>query len=111
MVCTSRRQPEETPAQRRARIDKALRKLAEQLGQGTARVVVGRNGAATIVGWTEREDVADACAFRQLLANGNSQMRMALARAEALAGRKVSLAMINNGTHSHDGGATWHGGH
>lgn len=111
MVCTSRRQPEETPAQRQARIDKALRGLAAQLGQGTAKVVIGSNGAATIVGWANREDVADACAFRALITAGNPHMRFAIARAEALAGRKVSMAQISAGTHSHDGGATWHGGH
>lgn len=109
MVCYSRRKAEETPEQRRKRIDSALRLLASQLGSGVAKVVIGPTGAATIVGWTEREDVADACAFRAMMTN--PAMRLAIMRAEAVAGRKLSPSQIAAGVHSHDGGATWHGGH
>jgi hypothetical protein len=34
--------------------------------------------------------------------------RLAIQRAEQLAGRSVDRAVIGHGTHSHDGGRTWH---
>lgn len=55
----------------------------------------------------DRSKVTDLCAFRALRILGSAPLRTALARAEALAGRKADMAVIGRGVHSHDGGKTW----
>ena len=44
---------------------------------------------------------------RRLSAKGSESLRRAVARAEALAGRKADARAIASGVHSHDGGRTW----
>jgi hypothetical protein len=85
----------------------ALERLKLALGSGLAKVVIGRNGGLAIAGWlaTEREGISDACAYRALA--NSPEMRRAVMRAESMAGRKVSLAAMLGGVHSHDGGQTW----
>lgn len=90
-----------------ARVKSAIEKLDAALALGTVKVVVGASGSIAFKGWNtaDRDGLADVCAFRRL---GNSPaLRKALARAEALAGRKVDPRAINAGVHSHDGGSTW----
>jgi hypothetical protein len=58
-----------------------------------------------------RNGISDACAYRKLLASGSPALRAALAKAEAMAGRKVDPQAIASGVHSHDGGRTWNPGH
>lgn len=111
MPCDSTRRPEQTEEQRRAEIDRALTSLVEQLGAGTARAVIGPNGAIAFSGWQDSARVTDACAYRTLAGRNSWEFRQAIARAEAVAGRKVSIVQIAGGVHSHDGGKTWHGGH
>ena len=110
MACFSMRRPNQTVEQRRVEVKKAVAKLEAQLAAGIVRLKVGPQGAVTFLDWKERDDVTDVCAFRQLQASGSAALRMALARAEALAGRSIDTNVINAGTHSHDGGLTW-GGH
>ncbi|MBM4063662.1 MAG: hypothetical protein FJ265_21570 [Planctomycetes bacterium] len=114
MVCELRLRPQQTKEQRRAEVDAALRRLAAALTGQTVRVVIGPNGTVTFAGWDQQENegVSDACAFRTLSAWGSPELRFAVARAEALQGRKVDrrVAAIG-GLHSHDGGTTWHPGH
>lgn len=114
MACTGRRTPQQTAAQRQAEVDAALEKLARGLAAGTKRAVIGPNGELAFEGWSENErsDLTDACAYRVLLLERDDwEVKQAIAAAETVAGRALDVNTISSGTHSHDGGRTWHGGH
>lgn len=103
MPCDTRKRKPEQIKVATARLEKAL-------AMGTVKVTVdGRTGAIAFTGWKEedRDGMADVCAYRRLLSSGSSALRMAVSRAEALAGRKVSTQAVAAGVHSHDGGQTW----
>jgi hypothetical protein len=94
--------------QSKARQRDALRALAAALATGTAGVKVGPQGAIAFTGWkAEREGLTDLCAFRRLSSANDPALRRALARAEAVAGRKVDPRAMAAGVHSHDGGGSW----
>ena len=109
MPCDTRRiSVEETAEQARARLRAAVAKLEGALTSGTASIVVGPTGAVAFKGWRgEGDGLTDVCAFRRLQASNSPALRRALARAEALSGRKVDPRAIAAGVHSHDGGGTW----
>lgn len=90
-----------------------VKNLDEQLRKGWVKVKVGPQGAITFAGLTEeqRDGVTDACAYRRLMVTGSALARAQIAKAEQLAGRGVDRKVVSNGTHSHDGGKTWHHGH
>jgi len=111
MPCISMRPKGMTEAQRQAQIDRALRRLRERLASSEVTLTVGPTGAIAFVGWTDRDDVSDVCAFRTLTAEGSPELRLAKMRAEARCGRQVDERAVAAGTHSHDGGRTWHPGH
>ena len=113
MPCDTRLKQGETIAQRGETIKKSLSRLEAALTKGNVKVKVGANGAIAFEGWKpgERDDVSDVCAYRTLTAQNSWALRQAVAKGEALAGRKVSSAAVNAGTHSHDGGLTWNKGH
>jgi hypothetical protein len=113
MPCDTRLKQGETPVQRKEVVKKAIGRLEAALTQGRVKVKVGANGAIAFEGWKpgERDDVSDVCAYRTLTAANSWALRQAVAKGEALAGRKVSSAAVNAGTHSHDGGITWAKGH
>ena len=95
----------------------ARRKRAEALELGLQqqklKVRISAMGAVAFEGRTDedRKGLSDACGYRTLASQGSWALRQALARAEALAGRKVDERVVAAGTHSHDGGQTWQGGH
>lgn len=101
-----------TPAQIKAQ-ENAQAVLARKLAAGQVSVVVSPQGAVAFRGWIaeERAGLTDLCAYRKLSASNSPELRRALARAEALAGRKVDQRLINAGVHSHDGGHTFNPGH
>jgi hypothetical protein len=103
----------QTEAQRKLDVKKALAKLEAQLATGSVKVKVGSNGAVAFDGWKpdDRDRVTDVCAYRTLSASGSFALRQAVQRAEAQSGRKVNATAVAAGTHSHDGGKTWHPGH
>jgi LmbE family N-acetylglucosaminyl deacetylase len=113
MPCESMRAtPEQTEQERRAEIDAALRLLEQKLQAGTVTVGIGPTGAIVFKNWgDERKRVTDVCAFRKLTQSRSFALRTAVQRAEAQTGRKVNVATVSGGTHSHDGGQTWHSGH
>ena len=112
MACdTFRMTPEQTLAQRMRQVDEAIRKLGQALASGKVTVKVGPTGGVAFVGWTDRQGVTDACAFRSLSVTGSWELRQAVSKAEALAGRKVDAGAVAAGHHSHDGGSSWHRGH
>lgn len=98
---------EQTLTQRMAQAKAALARLERALQTGTVKPVIGPTGGVALVGWTDRDGISDVCAIRALTAENSSPLRMALARAEALQGRKVNLQAIASGVHSHDGGRSW----
>ena len=114
MVCEYMRKPRQTAAQREAEVKAALMKLESALRAKGISIQVGVNGAVAFRGWSdsERVGISDACAFMKLTAQGSWELKQAVARAKALAPtRTPNVRVIASGTHSHDGGATWHKGH
>ncbi len=100
-----------TVDQRKKQVDEALDRLNKALAIGEVKVKVGATGSIAFQGTWERSGVSDICAYRKLVASGSPALRMAVTRAEALAGRKVDARAVAAGTHSHDGGHSWHKGH
>ena len=100
-----------TPVTRKKQIDEAIDRLNKALTAGEVKVKVGNTGAVVFIGTWQRDGISVTCAYRKLLVSGSSALRMAVARAEAMAGRKVDPKMVAAGEHSHDNGKTWHGGH
>lgn len=112
MACDFRIPEGMTPQKRKTQIEEAMGRLQKALAAGTVTIKVGPTGALTFVGGDlARSGISDSCAYRKLLAAGSPELRRALARAEAMAGRKVDEKQVAAGTHSHDGGKTWDPGH
>src|SRR5262245_6646538 len=111
MPCDTRLKPKQTLQQRADEVRRAVARIDAALAQGRAKAVVGPQGAVAINGLTaeERDGVTDACAYRRLLVSGSALTKAAFARAELIAGRSIDKQVIGQGTHSHDGGKTWHG--
>jgi hypothetical protein len=107
MACDFRIPAGMTPVQRKTQIEQAVDRLNAALAAGTVKVKVGSTGAVAFVGSWQRDGISDVCAFRKLTVMGSSALRMALARGEAMAGRKVDPKAIAAGEHSHDGGKSW----
>jgi hypothetical protein len=108
MACDTRRVTVTFTIEQRVReIAAALDRLEVQLASGKVAVKVGAQGAVAFTGWKDRDEVTDVCAYRKLMQKGSPILRRALARAEALAGRKVDERQILAGMHSHDGGQSW----
>lgn len=112
MACETRLRPRQTAQERQAEVKKAVSALDLALRMRSVKVVVGKQGAVAFQGWDNgRDDVTDACAYRQIMATGSALARAAIAQAEQLAGRSVSKQVVGQGVHSHDGGRSWHKGH
>lgn len=111
MACDYRVPAGMTQEQRRRQVESAVDRLNKALAVGEVKVRVGPSGSVAFVGPWQRDGVADACAYRRLVTAGSPELRRALARAEAIAGRRVDERQVAAGTHTHDGGCTWHGGH
>lgn len=109
MACDTMRRPGETVDQRKARAQASTARLEAALTAGTVKLKIGPQGAIAFEGWdaASRDGLTDACGFRRLTAKVSWALRQAVAKAEALAGRKVDQAAVNAGLHSHDGGKTW----
>lgn len=94
------------PIVRAQRMD-AIQRLRQMIAAGTVQVVVSSAGAIAFKGWQDSKGVSDICAYRTLTAQNSPELRRAVMRAEALAGRKLDQRTIAAGVHSHDGGKTW----
>ena len=113
MPCDTRLKPRQTIQERATEVRKAVERIAEQLTSGKVRAVVGPKGAFALQGLseTDRDGITDACAYRRIMATGSASAKLAIQRAELLAGTAVSRQTVAVGVHSHDGGKTWHHGH
>lgn len=100
----------QTLTERKAQVLESVEALAKALATGRARAVVGPQGAVAFEGWSNRNGITDACAYRRIMATGGALARLAIQKAEQKAGRSVNRATVAAGIHSHDGGKTW-GGH
>lgn len=110
MPCDTRARQGQSLSERKAEVKKAISALEAALAARRARVVIGPQGAVAFDGWAERDSarVTDACAYRTIMVSGSALAKAAIARAEQLAGRSVDKQVIGQGTHSHNGGRTWH---
>ena len=111
MACDFRVPAGMTPETRKTQIAQAVDRLNAALATGTVKVRVGATGAVAFVGTWQRDGISDVCAYRKLMVAGSPALRLAVAKAEAMAGRKVDARAVASGQHSHDGGSTWHKGH
>lgn len=113
MACDTKLKPQQTISQRADEIRTVVARLAEALTAGKVRAVVSATGAIAFAGLSEadRDGVTDACAFRRIMATGSASAKLAIQKAEMLAGRSVNRQALAHGHHSHDGGHTWHHGH
>jgi hypothetical protein len=116
MVCDTRpRRRNQTLTERKTEVKTAVQKLADALSQGRVKPVIGPQGAIAFQNWSEddRAAISDACAYRLIMATGSATAKLAIARAEQLAGRSVDRQALAQGAHGHfgPGGVSWHGGH
>ena len=97
---------------RKKEVRKKSEKIAKAITDKRVKVTVGPQGAVAFSGISseDRAGMTDACIYRRIMAGNSALAKAAIAQAELLSGRKVSLAVIGRGDHSHDGGKTWHYG-
>ena len=110
MPCETMLKPRQTAAQRIAEVRKAAQTIDRLLVSQRAKVKVGPQGAVVFTGIpdSDRDGLTDACIYRMLTRTGSAAARLAITRAEQLAGRTVDRRVVAQGTHSHDGGQSWH---
>ena len=107
MACDTRLAVGQTLEARMTQVQAALKRLEASLQNGSVKVGIAPNGAVTFQGWADRDYVSDVCAYRTLAAGNSWALRQAVARAEAMSGKKVNARAVEAGWHSHDGGSTW----
>jgi len=109
MPCDTRLKAGQTISERKVEIKASVDKLAAALAAGKVKPVIGAKGGIAFPGWAEGQanGVTDACAFRRILSSGSALAKMAIERAEMMAGRKVDRQAVAQGLHTHDG-INWH---
>ena len=110
MPCDRKLKPNQTIQQRATEVRNVVELAKRALVSGKAKAFVSKSGAIAFDGLTdsERDGVTDNCLYRRLMASGSALALQQIAKAEALAGRRVDRAVVNSGAHSHDGGKTFH---
>lgn len=111
MPCDTRLKPRQTIQQRAAEVRRAQQKLEAALAAGRIKPLIDKaTGGIAFPGFAEadRDGVTDACIYRRVMSSGSTFAKLAIQRAEQLAGRTVNRQAVGQGLHSHDGGATWH---
>lgn len=113
MPCDTIFRRNQTISQRKVEVKAVVAKVATGLANGSIKAVVSRKGGIAFNGLSDtvRDDVTDACVYRQLQVAGSALALAAIAQAEMRAGVQVDRKQLAGGLHSHDGGATWHNGH
>lgn len=110
MPCDTVVKQGQTLSQRVTEVKKRVTAVDKLIAARKVQVKVGPQGAVTFTGISasDRDGMTDACIYRTLSRTGSAATKMAMARAEQLAGRTIDRSVVAAGTHSHDGGATWH---
>ena len=113
MPCDTQLKPQQTISQRKEEVRAAVERFVKGLTSGQVKARVGPQGGVAFEGVPdkERDGVTDACVYRRIMSTGSAMAKMAIARAEQLAGRSIDKKTVAQGHHSHDGGKTWHNGH
>lgn len=113
MVCDTQPLKGQTLTQRKEQVRAIAAAVSAALAAGKIKAVVGPQGAVAFEGLTaqDRGSVSDACIYRRVMATGSPLAKAKIQAAELLSGRSVSKQAVAAGTHSHDGGRTWHKGH
>ena len=108
MTCDTKMLKGQTLTQRKEEIKTAVDKLAAALAAGRVKPVIGARGGIAFPGWAEGQTgrVTDNCAFRRIMSSGSVTAKLAIERAEMLAGRKVDRQAVAQGLHAHNG--VWH---
>lgn len=111
MPCDTRLLEGQTIQQRAAEVRATVEAASRGLATGKVKAKVGPQGAIAFDGLSnaERNRATDACIYRRVMASGSALAKMAIAKAEQLAGVSVNRQTVASGVHSHDGGKTWHG--
>jgi len=109
MACEASRLPNQTLAERISEVKTAVQQIDAMIASRKVGVKVGPQGAVTFTGISDsdRRRITDACVYRMVMNSGSAGAKMAIARAEQLAGVKVSRKTLAAGVHSHDGGKNW----
>ncbi len=110
MVCDTRLKPRQTISERADEVRKAQTRFNAGLTSGSIKAIVSKQGAVAFTGISDmdRDGVTDGCALRRIMSTGSITAKLAIARAEQIAGRKIDMQVVGQGLHSHDGGNTWH---
>ena len=103
MACSSMLRPNQTLVERMSEVKAALSRLERYLQSGSVRVTIAPNGAVAFEGWKDRDGLSDVCTYRTLTAENSWALRQAVARAEAMQGRRVNPTAVAAGWHTHDG--------
>jgi hypothetical protein len=109
MPCDRKLKQGQTLAERAREVRKAGEAIDRLLAQGRVKVRIDRiKGGIMFEGIPDgvRDGLTDNCIYRRITTSGSAQARLALARAEQLAGRSVDRKAVAQGLHSHDG-VTW----
>lgn len=110
MPCDTKLKPNQTITQRKLEISEVVDRIQKGLVNGSMKLRLAANGAPAFDGIADRDKngVTDACIYRRIMATGSALAKAKLAAAQALLGKQP---VTTNGTHSHDGGKTWHESH
>jgi len=105
MACWTIKETQSVKARRETTLDR----IRKELTAGTLTLKVSPTGAVAFSKPMNLLDdgYSDVCVVRVLMAKNDPALRKAMMRAEAMAGRKVDMRVVNSGVHSHDGGKTW----
>lgn len=108
MPCDRTLRPNQTIQQRAEEIRETVSRLQKGLANGSIKAIVGPQGGVAFEGLTDadRNGVTDNCAYRRILATGSATSKLALMKAEQLAGRKIDQKAVAQGLHAHNG--VWH---
>jgi hypothetical protein len=110
MPCDTKLKPNQTITQRKLEITEVVDRIQKGLVNGNIKLALSSQGAVAFNGIDDaaKNNVTDACIYRRIMATGSALAKAKIAAAQALLGKQ---AVTTNGTHSHDGGKTWHGSH
>jgi hypothetical protein len=110
MPCDTKLKPNQTITQRKLEISETVAKVQQGLVNGSIKLALSTSGSPAFAGLSdaEKNNVTDACIYRRIMATGSALAKAKIQAAQALLGKPV---VTTNGTHSHDGGKTWHGSH
>lgn len=110
MPCDTQLLPQQTMSQRMAEIRDYTTKIDTLIAQGRVKIKVGPQGAVVFVDLqtADRGRMTDGCIYRRLIATGSVKTKLAIQRAEQIAGVQINKQIVAQGIHSHNGGASWH---